>query len=343
MEIALIISSLAGAATAVTINKIPKKNKIPLIGANSHIKAQIDTLRIEKEILTKTISRLYADNSDLTKIQRDKLLLRYQHQLGVILAKIEKLEQASKHPDLGPLGDGLITLMDQKLSALDKKLGEISSKISVAQTQLERPENKKEEPKKIENKQVEKPVERLVERSVEKPEIVSSQNIEDLIKSFTKSGKRFELTTLTEIPNVPVVEPVEIKSTVVIPSQTIVQSPQIQPTIQQVDTMQPQTTQQISQPEPTQHEIIQPQIKEIIEPQIKQESVLTKPIDIEKQIKSEPPKLEFKVSEAREPERKKSKIQIPEPEEIEDDEDDLDSIKREIMKTLSKLEQAEVE
>jgi uncharacterized protein Yka (UPF0111/DUF47 family) len=32
-----------------------------------------------------------------------------------------------------------------------------------------------------------------------------------------------------------------------------------------------------------------------------------------------------------------------EPEEVEDDEDDLDSIKREIMKTLSKLEQAEVE
>lgn len=337
MEIALIISSLAGAATAATINKFPKKNKVPLIGANSHIRVQLDTLRIEKEILTKTISRLYADNSDLTKIQRDKLLLRYQYQLGVILAKIEKLEQASKHPDLGPLGDGLITLMDQKLSALDKRLGEISSKISVAQTQLEKPESKKEEPKKAETRQIEKPVERFaenpVEKPVERPEIVSSQNIEDMIKSFTKSGKRFELTTLTEIPSVPAVEPVGIKSTVTIPSQTIAQSQQVQPPIQQVDDMS-SPTQQITQPEPTQREIIQPQIKE---------TVLTEPIDIEKQIKSEPPKLEFKVSEIKELEKKKSKIQIPEPEEIEDDEDDLDSIKREIMKTLSKLEQAEVE
>src|SRR5574338_474040 len=131
-EIALVISSIAGACTAATVNKFPR-NKFSLLGANAHIKSQIESLRIEKEILTITI--LYQDSSDLTKIQRDKLLSRYQHQLGIILAKIEKLEAASKYPDLGPIGDGLITLMDQKLSALDKRLAEISSKISVASTQ----------------------------------------------------------------------------------------------------------------------------------------------------------------------------------------------------------------
>ncbi|HEX9845595.1 MAG TPA: hypothetical protein VGA92_03935 [Candidatus Nitrosotenuis sp.] len=323
MEVALIISSIAGAATAATINKFPKKNKVSLIGANSHIKAQIDTLRIEKEILTKTISRLYTDSPDLTKIQRDKLLLRYQHQLGVILAKIEKLEQASKHPDLGPLGDGLITLMDQKLSALDKKLVEISTKISVAQTQLEKPEIKKEEPKKEAKIIVEKPLER--------PEIESTQSIEEIIQSFAKPSKRLEITTLTEIPsNVSVAPPIETKPTIQPQAQTVAQP---QPQIQQVEIVQ------ITQPEPAKQEII-----EIIQPQIKQQPVITEPIDIEKQVKSEPPKLEFRNAEpSQEQEKKKSKINIPEPEEIEDDEDDLDSIKREIMKTLSKLEQAEVE
>jgi hypothetical protein len=328
MEVALIISSLAGAATAATINKFPKKNKVSLIGANSHIKAQIDTLRIEKEILTKTISRLYTDSPDLTKIQRDKLLLRYQHQLGVILAKIEKLEQASKHPDLGPLGDGLITLMDQKLSALDKKLVEISTKISVAQTQIEKPEVKKEEPK--------KEVKTIVEKPVEKPEITSAQNIEEIIQSFAKPSKRLEITTLTEIPSdVSVIPPIEVKPTIQQQSQTVAQSqPQIQP-----QTLQAEIIQQITQPDPVKQEII-----EIIQPQIKQQPIITEPIDIEKQVKSEPPKLEFRNDEPnQEPEKKKSKINIPEPEEIEDDEDDLDSIKREIMKTLSKLEQAEVE
>ncbi len=326
MEVALIISSIAGAATAATISKFPKKNKVSLIGTNSQIKAQIDTLKIEKEILTKTISRLYTDSSDLTKIQCDKLLLRYQHQLGVILAKIEKLEQASKHPDLGPLGDGLITLMDQKLSALDKKLIEISTKISIAQTQLEKPEIKKEEPKKEA-----KPV----EKQVEEPEIASAQSIDSIIQSFAKSSKRLEITTLTEIPsNVSVVSPIDVKPTIQ-QARTVAQ---VQPQVQQVENVQ-----QITHPEPPKQQVIEPKI-EIIQPQTTQQPVITEPIDIEKQVKSEPPKLEFRDAESnQEPEKKKPRINIPEPEEIEDDEDDLDSIKREIMKTLSKLEQAEVE
>ena len=113
------------------------KNKLqtPSIGSNSQIVSQLHSLEIEKDILTKTIARLYQNETDLTKIQKDRLLLKYQHQLGVVITRIEKLENASKHPDLGPLGDGLITLMDQKLSQLDQRLYELTSKIQVAQTQ----------------------------------------------------------------------------------------------------------------------------------------------------------------------------------------------------------------
>ena len=49
----------------------------------------------------------------------------------MIIARIEKLETVSKHPDLGPLGEGLITLMDQKLSHLDQRLYELTTKIEV--------------------------------------------------------------------------------------------------------------------------------------------------------------------------------------------------------------------
>ncbi|MGQ0606294.1 MAG: hypothetical protein ACT4OD_05015 [Candidatus Nitrosotenuis sp.] len=317
MEIALVLSSLAGAATAATINKFPKgKNKMPLIGANSHIRAQIDSLRIEKEILQKTISRLYGEPTTLTKIQVDKLLSKYQYQLGVILAKIEKLEQASKYPDLGPLGDGLITLMDQKLSALDKKLADISSKIHVAQ--LEKIEIKKEE--KAEAK-IEKPAVQVQQKA----EIVTTQNIEELIRSFAKPGKRIELSTLTEIPDVPV-PPVEFETRV----ESAVDAPEIQ--IQtQAEIIQAPVVE-------AKREIIQ-HVAETVQPQVVK-PFLSEPIDIEKKVKSEPPKLEFKQTEQ---EKKKPKMNIPEPEEVEDDEDDLDSIKREIMKTLSKLEQAEVE
>lgn len=314
-EIALVISSIAGACTAATVSKFPR-SKISLLGANAHIKSQIETLRIEKDILTKTISRLYQDSPDLTKIQRDKLLSRYQHQLGIILAKIEKLEAASKYPDLGPIGDGLITLMDQKLSALDRRLTEISSKISVASVQIEKPEPKKEEIK-AETKQVEiKPAEKPV---IQKQEIITSPTIEELIQSFAKPTKRLEITTLTEIPRNFTAAP-QITPTIEIPVQVV--TPQIQPEIAQPQMIQPE------------QEIIAESIPQKLEAQ----SPVLEPIDIEKKIREEPPKLEFK-----EERKKRPTINIPEPEEVEDDEDDLDSIKREIMKTLSKLEQAEVE
>ncbi len=318
-EIALVISSIAGACTAATVNKFPR-NKISLLGASSHIKNQIETLRIEKDILTKTISRLYQDSSDLTKIQRDKLLSRYQHQLGIILAKIEKLEAASKYPDLGPIGDGLITLMDQKLSALDRRLTEISSKISVANVHLEKPETKKEEIIKIDTKPVEiKPVEKPV---IQKQEIVTSPTIEELIQSFAKPTKRLEITTLTEIPrNFTAAQP-SIAPAIEIPVQIF--SPQIQPEITQPQIIQPEPKQEISQ-EPVQ--------------KLEEQKPAIEPIDIEKKVREEPPKLEFK----EEDKNKKPTVNIPYPEEVEDEEDDLDSIKREIMKTLSKLEQAEVE
>ena len=146
LEIApLILSSLAGVATAAAVRKAPRnKNQLLSLGASSHIKNQLNSLKIEKEILTKTISRLYQADEEFSKIQKDKLLLKYQHQLGIILAKIEKLDQASKHPDLGPVGDGLITLMDQKLSKLDDRLYEISSRIAKTEKISNESELKKE-------------------------------------------------------------------------------------------------------------------------------------------------------------------------------------------------------
>ena len=147
-EIAIILSSIVGAFTAAAVKKFPK-NKAGLVslGANSQIKNQINSLRIEKEILTKTISRLYQNDVGVGKIQRDRLLSRYQHQLGIIFVKIEKLEAASKHPDLGQVGEGLITLMDQKLSQLDRRLYELSSKITIANSQIPKVEEQKPESK----------------------------------------------------------------------------------------------------------------------------------------------------------------------------------------------------
>ena len=258
------------------------------IGANAHVINQINSLQVEKDILTKTISRLYDNDSDLNKIQRDRLLLRYQHQLGVVIARIKKLETVSKHPDLGPLGEGLITLMDQKLSQLDQRLYELTSKIQSAEEQKENPLKKQ-----AKTTHSTKPV-------FEKP-------ISDFIEKPTQpSDKKFEITTLTSYQKMDSVKQTkydqmlsQLDSDVIAPAK---KSPplNIKPKQEVVstETIVPETTLPVTK------------APEIIKPQI--------------------------------PEQPKPSVQIPaEPED--DDDDDLDKIRSDILKTLSKIEQAEVD
>jgi len=321
-EIALILSSLAGVATAAAVRKMPRdKNQLLSLGASSHIKSQISSLKIEKDILTKTISRLYQADSEFSKIQKDKLLLKYQHQLGIVLAKLEKLEQASKHPDLGPVGDGLITLMDQKLSKLDDRLFELSSKMASAK--VETPKTKEPEVKKKETKQE-------FSKSLKNTfnfDIPKESKIEPIEIPPTKSRQSFELTTLTNI------------------SRKEQKFPLIEKEVKQVVKPMPQ-------PKTMQTELIQPKkeiIKEVIQPKPKVEDK----IEI---IQSVTPKPEIKVETKPDLNEEVAKITeykaLPEPEkpkpttlddDFDEDADDLDKIKGNIMKVLSKLDQAEVE
>ena len=262
------------------------------IGANAHVINQINSLQVEKDILTKTISRLYDNDSDLNKIQRDRLLLRYQHQLGVVIARIKKLETVSKHPDLGPLGEGLITLMDQKLSQLDQRLYELTSKIQSAEEHKENTSKKHD---------------KITSKTTHSTKPVFEKPISDFIEKPTQSSdKKFEITTLTSYQKMDSVKQTkydqmlsQLDSDVIAPAK---KSPplNIKPKQEVVstETIVPETT------------LPATKAPEIIKPQI--------------------------------PEQPKPSVQIP-PEPEDDDDDDLDKIRSDILKTLSKIEQAEVD
>jgi len=317
-EIALILSSIAGVATAAAVRKMPRdKNQLLSLGASSHIKNQINSLKIEKDILTKTISRLYQAEDEFSKIQKDKLLLKYQHQLGMILAKLEKLEQASKHPDLGPVGDGLISLMDQKLSKLDDRLYDLSSKISNSKIQTKEIKQEKEQMK----QQISKSIKDTF--NFEKPK---ETKMDPISIPPTKSRQSFEITTLTNIPKTE-------------PKFPLFEKKQV------VKTM--------PQPKIIQTELIKPKeeiVKEIIQPKPKVEDK----VEIVKSITAKPevlfenkPNLDKEVAKITEhkalPEpEQKSKVSTID-DDFDDDTDDLDKIKGDIMRVLSKLDQAEVE
>jgi len=313
-EIVLILSSIAGVATAAAVRKMPRdKNQLLSLGASSHIKSQINSLKIEKDILTKTISRLYQAENEFSKIQKDKLLLKYQHQLGIILAKLEKLEQASNHPDLGPVGDGLISLMDQKLSKLDDRLYELSSKMSNSKIQTPEIKQEKEEVKQEISKSIKGTF------NFEKPK---ETKIDPIAIPPTKSRQSFELTTLTNIsktePKFPLFEKKEIVKPV--PQPKIIQTELIKP--------KEEIVKEITQPKPKVEDKV-----EIIQSITPKPTFENKP-DLNKEV--------AKITEHKalpEPEQKVSTIDN----DFDDDTDDLDKIKGDIMRVLSKLDQAEVE
>ena len=317
-EIALILSSLAGVATAAAVRKMPRgKNQLLSLGASSHIKSQMNSLKIEKDILTKTISRLYQADTEFSKIGKDKLLLKYQHQLGIVLAKLEKLEQASKHPDLGPVGDGLITLMDQKLSKLDERLYELSSKIVTSKVETE-------------SKDIKKDVKQNVPESFKNTfnfEIPKKTDLKTIETPTTRSKKSFELTTLTNIsrnePKFPLFEKEE--------KQVIKQMPQ--PRVMQTELIKPkeEIVEEIIQPKPKVEDKIEIIQSVAPKPEVSHE---TKP-DINKEV--------AKITEHKAlPEPEKPKTTTLD-DDFDDDTDDLDKIKGNIMRVLSKLDQAEVE
>jgi len=142
---------------------------------------EANSLIIERDILTKTIFRVYQKDSNLTKIQRDKLLTRYQHQLAVVVTKIEEIGNAMRNTGTNHSDEGLFAAMEQKLSRIDERLQEMSSKITPS------------------NKRAEIQTQRNVQSSVQKNKKKSTYTSD--VKLGSNNYGPLEITTLTQIPN----------------------------------------------------------------------------------------------------------------------------------------------
>jgi len=144
-------------------------------------KNEANSLIIERDILTKTIFRVYQQGSNLTKIQRDKLLTRYQYQLGVVVTKIEELGNAMRSTGTNHSDEGLFAAMEQKLSRIDERLEEMSSRKTPS------------------NKRAERQTQRNVQSSVPKNKKKSTYTSD--VKLGSNNYGPLEITTLTQIPN----------------------------------------------------------------------------------------------------------------------------------------------
>jgi hypothetical protein len=154
---------------------------------NYSIKNESNSLVIERDILTKSISRLYQQDPQLTKIQQDKLLTKYQYQLRVVNEKIENLE-SKKEPDVLSAKDQSFKEMDQKLSRIEKRLQELTTKFTRPNEDVEKVSKKPTEKSKKADSQI------LAKKNEELSFYASN------MKTDLKPRKDLEVITMTEVP-----------------------------------------------------------------------------------------------------------------------------------------------
>ena len=154
---------------------------------NYSIKNESNSLVIERDILTKSISRLYQQDPQLTKIQQDKLLTKYQYQLRVVNEKIENLE-SKKEPDILSSKDQSIKEMGQKLSRIEKRLQELTTKFTRPNEDVEKVSKKPTEKSKKADSQI-------LAKKNEEPNFYPPN-----MKTDSKPQKDLEVVTMTEVP-----------------------------------------------------------------------------------------------------------------------------------------------
>ena len=154
---------------------------------NYSIKNESNSLVIERDILTKSISRLYQQDPQLTKIQQDKLLTKYQYQLKVVNEKIKNLE-SKKEPDVLSAKDQSFKEMDQKLSRIEKRLQELTTKFTRPNEDVEKVSKKPTEKSKKADFQI------LAKKNEELSFYASN------MKTDLKPRKDLEVITMTEVP-----------------------------------------------------------------------------------------------------------------------------------------------
>jgi hypothetical protein len=125
-EIAIIAgSSVAGAISAAFIERLSRskgdKKQPKSTGA---ARAELLSLLFEKNLASEAITRVYEASLEgkIDRLERDRLLLKYKQQLDSLNQRIAHLQPVADYADITELRNNLVSLLENKISALDRKL-----------------------------------------------------------------------------------------------------------------------------------------------------------------------------------------------------------------------------
>jgi chromosome segregation ATPase len=140
-------STLAGAiSAAVILTRISRRSKTSslkkkherLIKPFSTTKAELQSLLFEKSLLSQSITRVYEASYEgkIDSIERDRLLLKYKQQLNSYDKKIADLQSVVDITELVDMRNGLVSLLEGRITTIDQKLAEISNKYGISTSDI---------------------------------------------------------------------------------------------------------------------------------------------------------------------------------------------------------------
>lgn len=130
-EIAVIAgTSVAGAISAAFIERMSRA-KVGKKQRRSSGAARVELLSMlfEKNLAAEAITRVYEASQEgkIDRLERDRLLLKYKQQLDSLNQRIALAQPAADFADMTELRNNLVSLLENKISALDQKLLEMRS------------------------------------------------------------------------------------------------------------------------------------------------------------------------------------------------------------------------
>ena len=129
-EIALIAgSSVAGAISAAFIKRLSRKGGKKQPRLTGAARAELLSLLFEKNLSAEAITRVYEASQEgrIDRLERDRLLLKYKQQLDSLNQRIATLQPVADFADMTEMRNSLVSLLENKISALDQKLLDMKS------------------------------------------------------------------------------------------------------------------------------------------------------------------------------------------------------------------------
>lgn len=185
-EIAIIAgSSVAGAISAAFIERLSRSRgddkKQPK--STSAARAELLSLLFEKNLAAEAITRVYEASQEgkIDRLERDRLLLKYKQQLDSLNQKIAITQPIADFADMTELRNNLVSLLENKISALDQKLMQMKPGISPPDAIDARVQRIIAETSKVQTAPVE-----------QKPFKTEEKNIDQLQKEIVQALQRLE-------------------------------------------------------------------------------------------------------------------------------------------------------